>query len=262
MTIIRIGGTGMSKMRPEPIQLKPGTISGLVRPPVRISAAPETMLIMPSVTISGLSFSRVAKRPLIEPMNAPSATAAIAAIQMLMPTSPWRTASSTPTSPAIAATERSSPPAMMSGVPAAAISPMKATFEPIAIMLRSVRKNGESEREDDQQADVEDQQDRDARPGLAEQRDQPLPHGQGLLICRGVALAVIVIVSSLQAALKAGSAAVAAISSAGSAPFSKRPTMRPRSSTIERSLIPATSSTSEDSTSTARPRSASARSSR
>ena len=31
---------------------------------------------------------------------------------------------------------------MMSGVPAAAIRPMKATFEPIAIMLRSVRKNG------------------------------------------------------------------------------------------------------------------------
>ena len=56
-------------MRPEPIQLKPGTISGLVRPPVRISAAPETMLIMPSVTISGLSFSRVAKRPLIAPMK-------------------------------------------------------------------------------------------------------------------------------------------------------------------------------------------------
>ena len=31
---------------------------------------------------------------------------------------------------------------MMSGVPAAAIRPMKATFEPIAIMLRTVRKNG------------------------------------------------------------------------------------------------------------------------
>ena len=46
-------------VRPEPIQLKPGTISGWVRPPVRISAAPETMLIMPRVTISGLSLSRV-----------------------------------------------------------------------------------------------------------------------------------------------------------------------------------------------------------
>ena len=57
--IIRIGGTGMLKTRPEPIQLKPGTISGLVRPPVRMSAAPETMLIMPRVTISGLSRSRV-----------------------------------------------------------------------------------------------------------------------------------------------------------------------------------------------------------
>ena len=56
-------------MRPEPIQLKPGTISGLVRPPVRISAAPETMLIMPSVTISGLSLSRVANRPLTAPMK-------------------------------------------------------------------------------------------------------------------------------------------------------------------------------------------------
>ena len=134
----------MSKTRPEPIQLKPGTISGFVRPPVRISAAPETMLIMPSVTISGLSFSRVAKRPLIEPITAPSSSAASAAIQMLMPTSPWRTASSTPTSPAMAATERSSPPAMMSGVPAAAIKPMKAMFEPIAIMLRSVKKNGVS----------------------------------------------------------------------------------------------------------------------
>ena len=49
----------------------------------------------------------------------------------------------TPVRPAIAATERSRPPAMISGVPAAAISPMKATFEPIASMFRSVRKNGD-----------------------------------------------------------------------------------------------------------------------
>ena len=42
------------------------------------------------------------------------------------------------------------------------------------------------------------------------------------------------------------------------APLSKRPTIRPRSRTIERSLMPAISSTSEESTSTARPRSASA----
>ena len=33
---------------------------------------------------------------------------------------------------------------MISGVPAAAIRPMKAMFEPIAIMLRVVMKNGES----------------------------------------------------------------------------------------------------------------------
>ena len=43
----------------------------------------------------------------------------------------------------MAATERSSPPAMISGVPAAAISPMKAMFEPIAIMFRVVMKNGD-----------------------------------------------------------------------------------------------------------------------
>ncbi len=49
----------------------------------------------------------------------------------------------TPVSPATAATERSSPPAMMSGVPAAAIRPMKATLEPIASMFRPVRKNGD-----------------------------------------------------------------------------------------------------------------------
>ena len=32
---------------------------------------------------------------------------------------------------------------MMRGVPAAAIRPMKATFEPIAIMLRIEKKNGD-----------------------------------------------------------------------------------------------------------------------
>ena len=32
---------------------------------------------------------------------------------------------------------------MMSGVPAAAIRPMKAMFDPIAIMFRVVMKNGE-----------------------------------------------------------------------------------------------------------------------
>ena len=50
---------------------------------------------------------------------------------------------------------------MMSGVPAAAISPMKAMFEPIAIMLRSVKKNGVSRVKNDQKADIEDEQDRD-----------------------------------------------------------------------------------------------------
>ena len=72
-------------MRPWPIQLKPGTISGLVRPPVRMSAAPETMLIMPRVTISGLSRSRVQNRPLTAPMKPPSSTARTAASQMFTP---------------------------------------------------------------------------------------------------------------------------------------------------------------------------------
>ena len=56
-------------------------------------------------------------------------------------------------------------------------------------------------------------------------------------------------------------AAVAAMRSAGAAPRGKRPTTRPRSSTIDRSPMPATSSTSEERTRTARPRAASARSS-
>ncbi|MNC94808.1 hypothetical protein D3C83_117640 [compost metagenome] len=63
---------------------------------------------------------------------------------MLTPMSPLSTAINTPTRPAMAATDRSRPPAMMSGVPAAAMRPMKAMLEPIAIMFRVVMKNGES----------------------------------------------------------------------------------------------------------------------
>ena len=49
----------------------------------------------------------------------------------------------TPAIPATAATDRSSPPAMISGVPAAAISPMKAMLEPIDSRFLTVRKNGD-----------------------------------------------------------------------------------------------------------------------
>jgi len=55
----------------------------------------------------------------------------------------FRSAMTTPTRPAVAATERSSPLAMISGVPAAAISPMKATLVPIASKFLTERKNGE-----------------------------------------------------------------------------------------------------------------------
>jgi hypothetical protein len=45
------------------------------------TAAPETMLIMPRVTISGLSLSRVVKRPFTAPIRPPRTTAASAASQ-------------------------------------------------------------------------------------------------------------------------------------------------------------------------------------
>ena len=61
---------------------------------------------------------------------------------------------------------------MMSGVPAAAISPMKAMLEPIAIMFRVVMKNGESSREDDEEEDVEDEQQDHARLGTAEEGEE------------------------------------------------------------------------------------------
>ena len=54
----------MPPIRPEPIQLKPGIISGWVRPPVRTSEAPVMIDIVPSVTMNGLSLSPLVIAPL------------------------------------------------------------------------------------------------------------------------------------------------------------------------------------------------------
>ena len=118
-----MNGIGMPMTRPEPTQLKPGTISGRVRPPVSTRAMPEMMLIMPSVTISGFRRKRVVNSPLTTPMAAATTIASSTPIQIGKPM-PCSIEMTTPVSPAIAATERSSPPAMISGVPAAAISPI------------------------------------------------------------------------------------------------------------------------------------------
>ena len=61
----------------------------------------------------------------------------------------------------------------------------------------------------------------------------------------GVAVSVVVAMMVLQAALVDGSA-VAAIRAAGVTPRGNSLTMRPRSSTSDRSAMPATSSTSEE----------------
>ena len=167
--------------------------------------------------------------------------------------------------PAIAATERSRPPAMMSGVPAAAIRPMKATLPPIVSMLLIDRKNGERIEKATIMREIKAEQHRNARPGLgqperrlrARPRDLAARHQPAArrIVKKGSSR-----LQSLQLRENAGSLAVAAINCAGWAPFSNRPATRPRSSTIERSERPATSSTSEDSTRTAKPRSASWRS--
>ena len=100
------------------------------------------MDIVPRVTINGLSLSRVVKKPLTKPRPTATSKANATAIQIDSP-AVWVKAIRTPVMPAIAATERSRPPAMMSGVPAAAIKPMKATLPPIVSMLLIERKNGE-----------------------------------------------------------------------------------------------------------------------
>ena len=97
MTESRISGPGTPKSRPCRIQLKPGVISGLVKPPVRISADPETMLIMPRVTINGLRRSRVAKTRLTTPTSTPR-RATITASHTYNPTA-LRSAITTPTRP-------------------------------------------------------------------------------------------------------------------------------------------------------------------
>ena len=115
------------------------------------------------------------------------------------------------------------------------------------------------QREDQQEQDVEDEEHHHAGGRPAEKGQERAARRAG---DRGDGLGGGHLAASVYAALKAGSLAVAAISVAGGVPLSKRPTTRPRSSTIARSPIPATSSTSEETTSTARPRSASARNSR
>ena len=109
----------MLRMVPLPSQLKPGTMSGAVSPPVRTSAMPETMDIMPSVTMSGFMRSRVVNRIPLTPPIAPATTQAstdgepdiqASAVEQRDQHAGKR--------PAMAATERSSPPAMISGVPA------------------------------------------------------------------------------------------------------------------------------------------------
>jgi hypothetical protein len=100
---------------------------------------PEKMLIVPSVAMRGLSFSRVTMKPLSTPTAQPMTSAVRQPAQILMPLA-CISATMTPARPATAATDRSSPPPMISGVPAAAIRPMKAMLVPMLDRLLSVRK--------------------------------------------------------------------------------------------------------------------------
>ena len=76
-------------------------------------------------------------------MAAPKASAMRQATAILMPAA-WSRATTTPESPATAATERSRPPAMISGVCSAHIKPMKAILAPMLIILSKDRNQGES----------------------------------------------------------------------------------------------------------------------
>src|SRR5690606_17549913 len=109
------------------------------------------------------------------------------------------------------------------------------------------------QREGNEQQDIEAEEQHHARLGPAEEGEERTTSGAG-----GGAIGHRA--GPFISAAKAGSLAVAAMRASGEAPFSKRPTTRPRSRTTLRSPMPATSSTSEESTRTARPRSASARS--
>jgi len=140
---VNSSGTGNVPMRPEPIQLKPGTSSGAVNPPVSTSARPVTTLIMPSVTISGFNFNFVANSPLIAPISAPTSSAATEPNQTSMPL-PCSRATITPAMPATAATDRSRPPAIINGVCAALIRPMNAMLAPMLIMLSNDRNHGDN----------------------------------------------------------------------------------------------------------------------
>ena len=81
------------------------------------------MDIVPRVAIKGLNFKTVAKKPLKAPITPPKKSAHTTAIQILS-IHPQKYVISTPVKPATAATDKSKPPAIISGVPAAAIRPI------------------------------------------------------------------------------------------------------------------------------------------
>ena len=101
------------------------------------------MLMLPSVTMNEFRPPSVTNRPLPRPMTPPAQMATITPNQIFSP-APSVSATTTPAKPATAATERSSPPAMISGVPAAAISPMNAMLVPMLAMLSKVRNQRDS----------------------------------------------------------------------------------------------------------------------
>ena len=90
----------------------------------------------------GLNLSTVARKPLKAPINAPKHKAKVTDNHILS-IHPKKIVIKTPVKPATAATDKSNPPAIMSGVPAAAIKPIYDIFIPIFMALLKEKNQGD-----------------------------------------------------------------------------------------------------------------------